>query len=224
MNVTDTIRRAATPLLAVLLLAGCGERVPQPAEVSTAPAAIERMPLPDADVDGVADPIDACAQTPTGVKVDAEGCALDGDADGVADGSDACPDTPSGASVDATGCRPRLAASRAFTLAVEFASGSAEIVGAAAAALQDVKQLLDEFPETTVVIEGHTDSRGTRAANQALSAARAEAVANALVAQGVAAERASATGFGESRPVQPNDTAQGRAANRRVVAIVVPGS
>jgi len=207
-----------------LWVAGCGgDPSPGPAEVSTAPAPIERVPLPDADVDGVPDALDACAQTPTGIVVDDAGCVLDTDGDGVGDAADQCPNTAAGEAVDATGCRPRLTESRAFTLAIEFATGSADIVGNTAKVLEEVVGLLNKYPETSVVVEGHTDNRGTRAANQALSAARAEAVVAALVARGIARERATASGYGESRPVQPNDTDEGRTANRRVVAIVVAG-
>lgn len=58
----------------------------------------------DADGDGVADPMDKCPDTPKGVKVDADGCALDSDGDGVTDDKDKCPDTPKGAKVNADGC------------------------------------------------------------------------------------------------------------------------
>lgn len=58
----------------------------------------------DADGDGVADPLDKCPDTPKGVKVDADGCALDSDGDGVTDNLDKCPGTPQGVKVDAKGC------------------------------------------------------------------------------------------------------------------------
>ncbi len=60
--------------------------------------------LGDADGDGVADPMDKCPDTPKGVKVDADGCALDSDGDGVTDDKDKCPDTPKGVKVNADGC------------------------------------------------------------------------------------------------------------------------
>jgi OOP family OmpA-OmpF porin len=67
------------------------------------------------------------------------------------------------------------------------------------------------------VVEGHTDSTGADAYNQALSERRANAVLKYLVDAGVPAARLSARGFGESEPVADNDTAEGRAQNRRVV-------
>lgn len=75
---------------------------------------------------------------------------------------------------------------------------------------------LKEVPTRTVLIEGYTDSTGSTAHNQDLSSRRAEAVRAALVAQGIAWDRAQVRGFGESYPVANNDTAGGRQQNRRV--------
>ena len=66
-------------------------------------------------------------------------------------------------------------------------------------------------------VQGHTDAQGGEAANQALSQERAEAVEAYLLAQGVADDALTATGFGEGQPIASNDTADGRARNRRVV-------
>jgi OOP family OmpA-OmpF porin len=224
VRTTVSIRLMAALLIGLVVVA-CGKApAPPPAEVSTPPAAIERVPLPDADVDGVPDATDACPGSPVGITVDERGCVPDADGDGVGDTRDACPDSPLGTTVDESGCRPRLDTARAFTLPVEFASGSAQILGEVAPALSEVVSLLEQYPETTVSVEGHTDSRGDTATNLDLSRARAEAVAAALIAAGVTPERIVAVGYGETRPIQPNDTPQSRAANRRVVAIVVPGS
>jgi outer membrane protein OmpA-like peptidoglycan-associated protein len=73
------------------------------------------------------------------------------------------------------------------------------------------------------VIEGHTDSQGNEAVNAELSSARAESVRAALVAKGVAADRLTAVGFGESQPIADNATTEGRAANRRVVFNLTKG-
>jgi outer membrane protein OmpA-like peptidoglycan-associated protein len=67
-----------------------------------------------------------------------------------------------------------------------------------------------------VIVEGHTDSTGSDAYNQALSQRRADAVLNYLVRKGVPANRLTARGFGKSSPVASNDTREGRALNRRV--------
>lgn len=88
----------------------------------------------------------------------------------------------------------------------------------------DIKALADfmsQYPQTTTVVEGHTDSVGTDAYNQGLSERRANAVRDVLVNQyGLSADRVNAAGYGESRPVADNATSEGRAINRRVEAEV----
>ncbi len=88
----------------------------------------------------------------------------------------------------------------------------------------DIKNLADfmnQYPQTTTVVEGHTDSKGSDAYNQKLSERRASAVRDVLVNQyGVDAARVNAAGYGESRPVADNATDAGRAVNRRVEAEV----
>lgn len=78
---------------------------------------------------------------------------------------------------------------------------------------------MKRFPSTTVLIEGHSDSSGSASKNKALSQRRADAVRSALVERfGIPAERVTAKGFGIESPIADNATAEGRAANRRVVA------
>ena len=88
----------------------------------------------------------------------------------------------------------------------------------------DIKNLADfmkQYPQTSTVVEGHTDSVGTDAYNQGLSERRANAVRDVLVNQyGVEGGRVNAVGYGESRPVADNATSEGRAINRRVEAEV----
>lgn len=88
----------------------------------------------------------------------------------------------------------------------------------------DIKNLADfltQYPQTTTVVEGHTDAVGSDAYNQTLSERRANAVRDVLVNQyGVGADRVNAVGYGESRPVADNASAEGRAVNRRVEAEV----
>jgi OmpA-OmpF porin, OOP family len=76
--------------------------------------------------------------------------------------------------------------------------------------------ILRSYPMTTVVVAGHTDSRGREAANLRLSRARADAVAKALKDSGVRADRIRAEGYGGQKPVADNSTRAGRQQNRRV--------
>jgi len=97
-----------------------------------------------------------------------------------------------------------------------FDFGSAHLRGESGPVLDAIAAYARGHADADLVLEGHTDAVGDDAANLALSSARAGAVREALVARGIAAGRLAATGFGETRPVADNDTAQGRASNRRV--------
>jgi outer membrane protein OmpA-like peptidoglycan-associated protein len=103
---------------------------------------------------------------------------------------------------------------------IAFAPGQAGLRPAARSALGKLVAFVDRDPHKPVRIEGHTDSSGNARANQALSQRRADAVRDALIAAGVAANRITAVGLGESQPVASNDTAEGRARNRRVDVIL----
>ncbi|WP_201588149.1 OmpA family protein [Psychrobacter jeotgali] len=85
----------------------------------------------------------------------------------------------------------------------------------------EVADFMNEYSNTTTVLEGHTDSRASDSYNQALSQRRVDAVSNVLTNQfGIMPNRVTAIGYGESRPRASNDTAEGRQLNRRVVAVV----
>ncbi len=87
--------------------------------------------------------------------------------------------------------------------------------------IQNLADFMNQYPQTTTTVEGHTDSVGTDSYNQKLSERRATAVRDVLVNQyGVGANRVDSTGYGESRPVADNTTEAGRAINRRVEAAV----
>ena len=87
--------------------------------------------------------------------------------------------------------------------------------------IRDVAEFMKQFPQTTTVVEGHTDAVGTEAYNQSLSERRAMAVREVLVSEfGIQPGRVDAIGFGEARPVADNDSEEGRAINRRVEAVV----
>ena len=76
--------------------------------------------------------------------------------------------------------------------------------------------IFKEYPKASFAIEGHTDSVGSKSSNQSLSERRANAVRDYLIANGIAADRLSAAGYGEDNPIADNKTRAGRAENRRV--------
>jgi OOP family OmpA-OmpF porin len=132
----------------------------------------------------------------------------DADGDGVLDAADECPGTPIGAKVDERGC---------WVLeGVRFASNSADILPGAGAAIASVSAVLKQNPDLRIQIDGYTDSSGAAAYNQSLSERRAEAIRKELVADGIAATRLDAKGFGEENPIADNATRAGRAENRRI--------
>jgi outer membrane protein OmpA-like peptidoglycan-associated protein len=85
-----------------------------------------------------------------------------------------------------------------------------------------VAKVLNEYPQTTLLVAGHTDSTGADDYNQALSERRAEVVKNSLASSGVNPNRIRTVGYGESRPVAGNDTESGRQLNRRVEITIEP--
>lgn len=102
-----------------------------------------------------------------------------------------------------------------------FPVGSAEIRPEDYSLLTKVQRVLREFPDAPVMIEGHTDSQGNDDLNQSLSQRRAIAVREYLLANmALSADRITAVGFGESRPVASNQTAEGRAQNRRIDVVL----
>ncbi len=172
----------------------------------------------DRDNDGVPDSADRCPNTPEGATVDADGCPLDGDNDGVPNGLDRCPNTSAGTEVDAVGC-PILFEDEQTTLVLEgvtFATGSATLTQNAQTILDRVAQSLNGNPDVRVEIGGHTDATGSRTLNINLSQSRADAVRTYLVQRGVAMNRLATRGYGPDNPIASNQTASGRAQNRRV--------
>ncbi|WP_138435970.1 OmpA family protein [Marinobacter shengliensis] len=190
---------------------------------SSKPApAPEPAPTPapaDSDGDGVPDNRDQCPNTPAGVQVDSRGCPVDSDGDGVPDYRDECPNTAAGATVDERGCEGVTETVETIELRVQFPTNSSVIDATFDNEIRRVADFMAEYPETTVEIAGHSDSIGDAEYNRFLSQRRAEAVANRLTTVlGVDPDRVSAMGYGEAEPIASNDTAAGRAQNRRVEA------
>ena len=177
-------------------------------------------PDPDNDGDGLMDGADRCPLEAGPAAND--GCPdTDRDEDGVVDRLDNCPDEPGPA--ENQGCEERqrvriTEGSLEILDKVYFATNSDRIQRRSFRLLANVAQVLNNHPEIQHVrVEGHTDDRGPDDRNLELSQKRAEAVVAWLVERGeVAAERLEARGFGETQPIESNDTREGRAANRRV--------
>lgn len=175
----------------------------------------------DADNDGVTDDKDRCPNTPAGDKVDANGCSLpkDSDGDGVTDDKDRCPNTPAGTTVDAVGCRILFEGDKkALVLeGVNFDVNKATLRPESEQILDVVASSLVANSDVKVEVSGHTDASGSATLNKKLSAARAKTVYDYLVAKGVPASQITGSkGFGPSKPIASNKTAEGRAKNRRV--------
>jgi outer membrane protein OmpA-like peptidoglycan-associated protein len=104
---------------------------------------------------------------------------------------------------------------------VQFTPASAEIMGGSDNLLRQVADLLLRSPQIELVeVQGHTDSTGGRELNMTLSQQRADAVRDALIEAGVAAERLQSKGYGPEQPIRPNNNAANRAINRRVQFII----
>jgi OOP family OmpA-OmpF porin len=182
-------------------------------------------PPPDRDKDGVLDKDDACPDVP-GLKTNdpkTNGCPdPDRDKDGIANEQDACPDEPGKADPDPkkNGCPKAFVQAGQIRILdqVKFKTGSAQITGTdSEEILEAVRSVLTAHTEIKKVrVEGHTDNRGAAKMNQKLSAARAASVVKWLVKHGVDAAMLSSEGFGQDKPIDVNETEQGRKNNRRV--------
>jgi OOP family OmpA-OmpF porin len=157
--------------------------------------------------------------TETAVAAAAPAAVLDSDGDGVPDHLDQCPGTPPGTRVDSVGCPLPVAEVASIKLKVNFDFDSSVVKEHYFADISELATFLKRFDDLQVEVEGHTDSVGPENYNQQLSKRRAQAVVDLLVNQhGISANRLEAVGYGEARPVATNDTAAGRAENRRVMA------
>jgi OmpA-OmpF porin, OOP family len=174
---------------------------------------------PDADGDGVADGVDKCPNEAGPIANN--GCPwADTDGDGVLDKDDKCPNEAGTAANN--GCpevKPTeevVKALNTYARSILFDTGKASFKKQTDPILQAMVVIFKEYPKADFSIEGHTDSQGPKASNQALSERRANAVRDYLIANGISAARLTAAGFGESNPIANNKTASGRKENRRV--------
>jgi len=135
----------------------------------------------------------------------------DADGDGVTDDKDQCPTTEHGVLVDAVGCDLK------YTLQIEFDFDKAEIRPQYHEQIAGAAAFIKRYPQTKILIAGHTDNVGDADYNKTLSMQRAEALKTYLVEKfSIGADQLFPRGYGELRPVASNDTDDGRQRNRRV--------
>ncbi|MFO0574834.1 MAG: OmpA family protein [Polyangia bacterium] len=183
-------------------------------------------PAGDKDKDGVLDPEDKCPEVPAGLNPDPDriGCPLpDRDHDNVPDKTDACPDKPGAPDPDPkkNGCPGGLIQMTDGELKilkpVFFATDQDVILPQSFPVLKAVATVLKHTPMIKKMsVDGHTDDRGGLEHNQDLSERRAKSVVRFLIKEGVDQSRLEPHGHGQTHPIKPNTTQQGRAANRRV--------
>ncbi len=172
------------------------------APVVKAPAIVTPAPLPE---------------TQPLVREIAPAVLPDSDNDGVSDALDSCADTSEGNPVDDVGC----SLFDGVIEGVNFKSGSDELTPESAVILTDVVAKLNDFPDVRLAIKAHTDNAGEAVGNLRLSRRRALSVARYLIENGIRGSRLRPQAFGESEPIETNETAEGRASNRRVEFAVV---
>jgi len=171
---------------------------------------------PDSDGDGIADKDDKCKDVKGLAKYG--GCPVpDTDKDGINDEEDKCPlvagvkENNGCPEIKTIKAKVDMAAKNIF---FEFAS--ATIQERSFASLDEVVKVLKENPELKLKVEAHADNKGSFSRNFYWSEQRAKAVADYFIAKGVAAERISFKGYGDTQPIADNNTDEGRAKNRRV--------
>lgn len=121
----------------------------------------------------------------------------------------------------ASSCQNLLMATAAES-GITFGRASADLTNASGPTLSKLAKIANGCPDTRIEISGHTDSEGIPERNNPLSERRANSVLEYLVKSGVEASRLSAAGYGAERPIAANDTAEGRAKNRRIEFAVIP--
>lgn len=184
-------------------------------ECPTVPGTAMFNGCPDSDGDGIEDRKDKCPDVAGNIA--GEGCP-DTDGDGVYNNIDKCPDVPG--IVANKGCpeiKPEVIKKIALAAkGINFETGKAVILESSFSNLDQLVTLLNEYPEASVEVQGHTDNVGSPESNKTLSQERTESVVRYLVLKGVAESRLTAVGYGQEMPIADNSTARGKALNRRV--------
>jgi len=168
----------------------------------------------DSDNDGVIDSKDQCPDTVAGAVVNEHGCELDDDKDGVVNRLDQCPNTIVGAEVDTVGCMTLV------NLKINFDNDSSVVKKEYHQSIVNFANVLKNNTKLNATIEAYTDSVGSAKYNQKLSERRAASTVEVLKSLNIDSSRLTAVGHGESNPVASNETAEGKAQNRRVQAVI----
>jgi outer membrane protein OmpA-like peptidoglycan-associated protein len=179
-------------------------------------------PFKDTDKDGIRDTDDKCPTQPG--PIENGGCPYaDTDADGIIDLEDKCPNTPG--VKENFGCPPIAKEEQEVIQAafdnLEFATGKAIIRSTSYPSLDGLAELLKKKSDYKLLIEGHTDNVGQRQSNITLSKNRSTAVKTYLMKKGVPESRLLTKWYGPDKPIDTNDTEEGRQRNRRVEMTIV---
>jgi len=141
------------------------------------------------------------------------------DRDGVIEARENCDDTLLGSTIDNVGCGKNMPVNQSMQLDIKFENNSAVIPAGGYSQIQNVANFLGQYPNTEVIIEGHTSKVGSAELNQKLSEQRAAALAAALVNEfNIEQVRVSTVGYGFSRPKDNSESDEAHAINRRIVA------
>lgn len=170
-------------------------------------------PVPDTDKDGIPDDQDKCPTLAGLTRYN--GCAIpDSDKDGLNDEVDQCPNIAGIASNN--GCEDLQPKMNEIASALKFEVGQSNLASKSYQGLDSLVQIMTQYPQTKLLITGHTDNTGARKINNRLSIARAKKVQTYLVKKGLAINRTLLAGLAEKQPIADNTTKKGRAQNRRV--------
>ncbi|WP_152286323.1 OmpA family protein [Flavicella marina] len=204
---------------------------------------VKPFEIVDTDQDGVQDQLDDEANTPKNAEVYGNGVAIDSDKDGIKDYEDDCPLVPG--PVENKGCpivtpvvyeepvveevavepvvefnedekSEIIEKINLLSKSIYFKTASDQLKQESYKPLNEIADVMIEYPDSRFKIEGHTDSRGNDNYNLNLSQKRSKSVYNYLTGKNISSERLSSKGYGETKPIATNDTEAGRQQNRRV--------
>jgi len=206
------------------ILNGCpdrdGDGIPDHLdECPDVPGLAEFKGCPDRDGDGIPDHLDECPDVPGLARF--KGCP-DRDGDGIPDHLDECPDEFG--TITNKGCPEIIQEVEKIDFHAKhilFEISSSKIKQESFSDLDEIIAIMKKFPDSRFTIHGHTDNTGSDALNMNLSKNRAKSVKDYFISKGINASRLESDGFGKNKPIDVNDTPEGRANNRRVEIKVI---